>query len=132
MPELEPGEDVRLDARPHGVALVQPLLRPLALVGAGLVLIVVGQEYWVAAGWKLRKVFDQRTGSMDSSATGAATTTKVGKLTLAGGFPRRIELTEVTKHGGCEAHAGDAPCDDSEPSTSFTFVYDGAQYVRKK
>jgi hypothetical protein len=90
------------------------------------------QEYWVAAGWKLRKVFDQRTGSMDSSATGAATTTKVGKLTLAGGFPRRIELTEVTKHGGCEAHAGDAPCDDSEPTTSFTFVYDGAQYVRKK
>jgi uncharacterized membrane protein YdbT with pleckstrin-like domain len=48
MPELEPGEDVRLDARPHGVALVQPLLRPLALTGAGAVLLVVGQEYWVA------------------------------------------------------------------------------------
>ena len=26
---------MRLDARPHGIALVQPLLRPLALVGAG-------------------------------------------------------------------------------------------------
>ena len=47
-PELEPGEEVRLDARPHGVALVQPLLRPLALVGAGAVLVVVGQEYWIA------------------------------------------------------------------------------------
>jgi uncharacterized membrane protein YdbT with pleckstrin-like domain len=48
MPELEPGEDVRLDARPHGVALVQPLLRPLGLAGGGAVLLVVGQEYWVA------------------------------------------------------------------------------------
>lgn len=89
-------------------------------------------EYWIAAGWKLRKVFDERTGSMDSSDSGAATTTKVGKLALAGGFPKRIELTEVTKHGGCEAHAGDTPCDDSEPSASFTFVYDGTRYVRKK
>jgi membrane protein YdbS with pleckstrin-like domain len=48
MPEVEPGEEVRLDARPHGIALVQPLLRPLAVVGAGAVLIAVGQEYWIA------------------------------------------------------------------------------------
>ena len=48
MPEVEPGEEVRLDARPHGIALVQPLLRPLALVGGGVVLIVVGQEFWIA------------------------------------------------------------------------------------
>jgi uncharacterized membrane protein YdbT with pleckstrin-like domain len=48
MPPIEPGEEVRLDARPHGIALVQPLLRPLAFVGAGLVLIAVGQEYWIA------------------------------------------------------------------------------------
>ncbi|HXV33772.1 MAG TPA: PH domain-containing protein [Gaiellaceae bacterium] len=48
MPQVEPGEEVRLDARPHGIALVQPLLRPLAVVGAGLVLIAVGQEYWIA------------------------------------------------------------------------------------
>jgi uncharacterized membrane protein YdbT with pleckstrin-like domain len=48
MPQLEPGEEVRLDARPHGVALVQPLLRPLALCGAGAVLVVVGQTYWIA------------------------------------------------------------------------------------
>jgi uncharacterized membrane protein YdbT with pleckstrin-like domain len=48
MPQLEPGEEVRLDARPHGVALVQPLLRPLALCGAGAVLVVVGQTYWLA------------------------------------------------------------------------------------
>jgi hypothetical protein len=89
-------------------------------------------EYWVAAGGKLRKVFDELTGSMDSSETGAATTTKIGKLTLSGGFPKRIELSEVTKRGGCEAHAGDTPCDDSEPSTTFTFVYDGTRYTRKK
>jgi uncharacterized membrane protein YdbT with pleckstrin-like domain len=48
MPQLEPGEEVRLDARPHGVALVRPLLRPLALAGAGSVLAVVGQTYWIA------------------------------------------------------------------------------------
>ena len=48
MPDVEPGEEVRLDARPHGVALVQPLLRPLALVGAGAVLVFVGMEYWIA------------------------------------------------------------------------------------
>ena len=48
MPQLEPGEEVRLDARPHGAALVRPLLRPLALGGAGAVLAVVGQSYWIA------------------------------------------------------------------------------------
>ena len=47
MPEADPGEEVRLDARPHGVALVRPLLRPLALGGAGAVLLVVGQTYWI-------------------------------------------------------------------------------------
>ena len=48
MPEVEHGEEVRLDARPHGVALVRPLLRPLALVGAGAVLLVVAEQYWLA------------------------------------------------------------------------------------
>jgi uncharacterized membrane protein YdbT with pleckstrin-like domain len=48
MPDAEHEEAVRLDARPHGAALVRPLLRPLAVVGAGLVLVVVGQEYWIA------------------------------------------------------------------------------------
>jgi uncharacterized membrane protein YdbT with pleckstrin-like domain len=41
-------EAALLDGRPHGIALVQPLLRPLALVGAGAVLIFVGQEFWIA------------------------------------------------------------------------------------
>jgi Bacterial PH domain len=48
MPALEPGEEVRLDARPHGAALIRPLLRPLALGGAGAVLAVVGQSHWFA------------------------------------------------------------------------------------
>jgi hypothetical protein len=90
------------------------------------------REYWVAQGFKLRKVFDERIGSMESSEAGGATTTKVGKLTLAGGFPRRIDVKEVTKRGGCEAGAGEGRCDDSEPSSTFTFVYDGTKYVRKK
>jgi membrane protein YdbS with pleckstrin-like domain len=41
-PPLEPGEEVRLDARPHGVALVRPLFRPLLLAGLGAVLVIVG------------------------------------------------------------------------------------------
>ncbi len=48
MREVEVGDEVRLDARPHGVALVQPLLRPLALAGAGAVVLVVGETYWIA------------------------------------------------------------------------------------
>jgi uncharacterized membrane protein YdbT with pleckstrin-like domain len=48
MSQLEPGEEVRLDARPHGAALVRPLLRPLALGAAGAALAVVGQSYWIA------------------------------------------------------------------------------------
>ena len=41
-PPLEPGEEVRLDARPHGVALVRPLFRPLLLAALGAVLVIVG------------------------------------------------------------------------------------------
>jgi uncharacterized membrane protein YdbT with pleckstrin-like domain len=41
-PPLEPGEEVRLDARPHGVALVRPLVRPLVLAGMGAVLVILG------------------------------------------------------------------------------------------
>jgi hypothetical protein len=70
---------------------------------------------------------------MESGA--GATTTRVGKLTLAGGFPRRIEVQEVTKRGGCEARTGDTPCDDGEPAadtSTHTFVYDGTKYVRRK
>jgi uncharacterized membrane protein YdbT with pleckstrin-like domain len=33
---LVPGEEVKLEARPHGVALVVPLTRPLVLAGAAL------------------------------------------------------------------------------------------------
>jgi membrane protein YdbS with pleckstrin-like domain len=41
-PPLAPGEEVRLDARPHGVALVRPLSRPLILAGLGAVLVIAG------------------------------------------------------------------------------------------
>ena len=41
-PPLEPGEEVRLDARPHGVALVRPLFRPLLLAVMGAVLVILG------------------------------------------------------------------------------------------
>jgi uncharacterized membrane protein YdbT with pleckstrin-like domain len=36
------GEEVRLRARPHGVALVAPLVRPLVLAALGAVLVAVG------------------------------------------------------------------------------------------
>jgi uncharacterized membrane protein YdbT with pleckstrin-like domain len=48
--QLEPGEKVRLDARPHGAALVRPLLRPLVLAGAGAALVVVASRTHWAAG----------------------------------------------------------------------------------
>ena len=47
---LEPGEQVRLDARPHGAALVRPLFRPLVLAALGAVLVVVGLEVHWALG----------------------------------------------------------------------------------
>jgi hypothetical protein len=90
------------------------------------------RAYFVARGAKLQKIFDEPLGHM-SSADGATTTT-VGSLKLAGDFPKRIELTETTKAGGCEVRAGDAPCEDHAPgaTTTTTFVFDGAKYVRKK
>jgi hypothetical protein len=39
---LAPGEEVRLESRPHGVALVGPLFRPLGLAGGGAALVVLG------------------------------------------------------------------------------------------
>jgi hypothetical protein len=87
----------------------------------------------VARGLKLRKIFDEATGRMRSDAAGGATTTTVGSVALAGDFPKRIELTEVTKRGGCEVHAGDTPCDGGgAAATTTTFVFDGARYVRGK
>jgi uncharacterized membrane protein YdbT with pleckstrin-like domain len=48
--KLEPGEEVRLDARPHGAALVRPLTRPLALAVLGAMGAVVGSEvHWAIA-----------------------------------------------------------------------------------
>jgi hypothetical protein len=90
------------------------------------------QQYWIVDGFKLRKVFDEQIGSMESVDSGRGTTAKIPKLSLAGGFPRRIELRQVTKHANCEIGADDAPCDDSEPSSSTTFVYDGKRFVRRR
>jgi len=39
---LEPGEEIHLRARPHGVALVRPFARALLAVGLGAVCIVLG------------------------------------------------------------------------------------------
>ena len=48
--QLEPGEEVRLDARPHGAALVRPLTRPLALAVLGAMVAIVGSEvHWAVA-----------------------------------------------------------------------------------
>jgi membrane protein YdbS with pleckstrin-like domain len=44
---LEPGEELRLEARPHGVALVRPLVRALALAAAGGAVVVLGSPvHW--------------------------------------------------------------------------------------
>ncbi len=48
--QLEPGEEVRLDTRPHGAALVRPLTRPLALAVLGIMIVVVASEFhWALA-----------------------------------------------------------------------------------
>lgn len=39
-------EPVRLDARPHGAALVRPLARALVLAAAGGVLVELGRTHW--------------------------------------------------------------------------------------
>jgi hypothetical protein len=92
------------------------------------------REYWVARGLKLHKIFDEPLGHMRSTE-GGATTTTVGTVALTGGFPKHLELTEVTKRGGCEVRAGDAPCEDGGPATNATkttFIYDGTKYTRRK
>jgi hypothetical protein len=88
------------------------------------------RAYFVARGTKLEKIFDEALGHMTSGD--GATTTTVGTLKLAGDFPKRLELTEVTRRGGCEVRVGDTPCDDGGPATTTTFVFDGTRYVRKK
>lgn len=85
------------------------------------------RELWVARGPGLQKIFDAPIGHMRSEP-GGATTTTVGTLTLAGGFPRRIELTSVSRRGGCEVRAGDAPCEDGGAATTTIWTYDGAKY----
>jgi uncharacterized membrane protein YdbT with pleckstrin-like domain len=47
---LEPGEEIRLNARPHGIALVEPLTRALAAALAGAVCVVLGAPvHWMLA-----------------------------------------------------------------------------------
>lgn len=49
---LEPGEEVRVEARPHEVALALPLARALAFAGTGGILVVAGS----AVSWGLGAV----------------------------------------------------------------------------
>ncbi len=45
---LNPGEEVRLEARPHGIALVRPFVRTLVLAGGGGGLVLAGSSFgWV-------------------------------------------------------------------------------------
>jgi uncharacterized membrane protein YdbT with pleckstrin-like domain len=47
---LEPGEEVVLEARPHGVALVRPVGRAVIVAGAGAACVVLGASvHWVLA-----------------------------------------------------------------------------------
>ena len=49
---LNPGEEVCLEARPHGVALVRPFVRTLVLAGGGGGLVLAGPSF----GWALGAV----------------------------------------------------------------------------
>jgi uncharacterized membrane protein YdbT with pleckstrin-like domain len=47
---LSPGEEVRLEARPHGIALAVPLARALLVTGVGAALVVLGPRVtWILA-----------------------------------------------------------------------------------
>ncbi|HEY7198109.1 MAG TPA: PH domain-containing protein [Gaiellaceae bacterium] len=47
---LSPGEEVQLEARPHGIALALPLARAVALAALGAALVILGpQATWVLA-----------------------------------------------------------------------------------
>jgi uncharacterized membrane protein YdbT with pleckstrin-like domain len=47
---LSPGEEVRLEARPHGIALAAPLARAFLLTSAGAALVVLGpRASWILA-----------------------------------------------------------------------------------
>ena len=46
---LNPGEEIRIEARPHGVALARPLVRTLVLAGGGGGLVLAGSSF----GWAL-------------------------------------------------------------------------------
>ena len=90
------------------------------------------RQYWIVEGLALRKLFDQKIDSMDNVEDGRDASVTSGKLALAGGFPKRIELTQTTKHSACDVHSGDAPCDDKQQASKITFVYDGKTYVRRR
>jgi hypothetical protein len=91
------------------------------------------RQYWVTDGFKLAKVFDQQIASMENVGDGRATTAKIGKLALTGGFPKRIELKQVTKQVVCATITDDdVPCTEKEGSSLATFVFDGKTYVRRK
>lgn len=45
MNPLAPGEEIRLQARPHGAALARPLTRPLLLAAVGAALVVAGLPF---------------------------------------------------------------------------------------
>jgi Bacterial PH domain len=47
---LVPGEEIRLQARPHGAALARPLARPLVLAALGTTLVVAGSPVLWALG----------------------------------------------------------------------------------
>jgi uncharacterized membrane protein YdbT with pleckstrin-like domain len=47
---LEPGEEVQLESRPHGIALAPPLARSLVLALAGGALVLIGPRFsWALA-----------------------------------------------------------------------------------
>ena len=90
------------------------------------------RQYWIADGTKLRKVFDEEVGGMENVDDGREIVARTGKLTLAGSFPKRIELKQVTKRSTCDARAGDATCDGKEQASSRTFLYNGRNYVTRR
>jgi hypothetical protein len=121
----------------HALAFV-PLLGPqtkaieVQIVVAELRSSATYRQYWIADGDSLRKIFDQKIGGLDNGAGGGLTLARSGKVALLGNFPKRIEVSQVTKNEICDVGAAESPCDDSERASSVTFIYDGTRYVQRR
>jgi hypothetical protein len=135
--ELSHRDDAEGRTATYTLAFV-PLLGPqsraieVQIAVAELRRSAIYRQYWIAEGFRLRKIFDQKISSLDTVDAGGLTVSTTGKIQLLGSFPKRIEVSQIAKNATCDVAKAESPCDDSERASSMTFIYDGARYLPRK